>query len=89
MKTPRQQNPRCCYLCGHTYNRRNLIEGWTALNIRDLKTHRFRGTKTIRRICTACMDPTLAHQLVASPGVVGKTLHTLVPVRKPQQLKVV
>lgn len=81
--------PRRCYLCGNTYDRRNLIEGWTALNIKDLKSNRLRGHKEVRKICTKCLDPGVASRFVASPGIVNRTLHSLIPIKLKSTLKAV
>ena len=82
--TKKKMSPRVCYLCGNTYDKRNLIEGWTALRIKDPDSLRWRGTKEIRKVCTRCMDPGVANRLVGSAGVVNKTIHAILPLIPPR-----
>jgi hypothetical protein len=50
----RRHRPRQCDICGESYHRRNLIEGWTSQNA----GHRAGWGKALLRICTRCQGPT-------------------------------
>lgn len=56
----RHHEPRCCNVCGNTYNRRNIIETWTSQNA----GHRAGWVKTTVKVCVRCGPEARSRRLV-------------------------